>query len=207
MGDQGQGDQGQLDANVLVLNRFYMPIRVVDVRRAMTLLYRNCAEVIVIEDGQYANFDFESWCELSLLHAPEKQPGEDYLRTPRQEIQVPRIVRLVLYDRLPKSAVRFNRKNLFARDGHQCQYCVQSRPMSQLSLDHVIPRSQGGRTSWENVVCSCTACNSKKGGRTPQQANMKLLNQPHRPRTQVGMLTVSDDPKYASWKAFLPSTI
>ncbi len=151
-----------LDFSVLVLNRYYMSVRVVDVRRAMTLLYRGCAEVITIEDEQYCSYDFESWCELSLLHAMEKQEGEDFLRTPHQEVQVPRIVRLVLYDRVPKSSVRFNRKNYLRATGIVANTVGKTRPMSQLSLDHVLPRSQGGKTTWENVVCSCMNCNSRR---------------------------------------------
>ncbi len=196
-----------LDCSVLVLNRFYMAVRVVDVRRAMTLLYRRCAEVITIEEDAYSNYDFDSWCEVSQLHAMEKQNGEDYLRTPHQEVQVPRIVRLVLYDKVPKSTVRFNRKNLFARDGYRCQYCNQTRPMSQLSLDHVVPRSQGGKTTWENVVCCCTSCNSKKGGRTPVEANMRLLSHPSKPHANPGMVATLKDPRYESWKTFLPATV
>jgi 5-methylcytosine-specific restriction endonuclease McrA len=196
-----------LDCSVLVLNRFYMAVRVVDVRRAMTLLYRGCAEVITIEEDAYSNYDFDGWCEVSQLHALEKQNGEDFLRTPHQEVQVPRIVRLVLYDKVPKSTVRFNRKNLFARDGYRCQYCNQTRPMSQLSLDHVVPRSQGGRTTWENVVCCCTSCNSKKGGRTPLQASMRLLSHPSKPLANPGMVATLKDPRYESWKTFLPATV
>ena len=87
-------ESSALDCSVLVLNRFYMAVRVVDVRRAMTLLYRGCADVIVIEEDQYANYDFERWCELSDLHAMEKQNDEDYLLTPPRELQITRIVRL-----------------------------------------------------------------------------------------------------------------
>ncbi len=130
-----------LYCSVLVLNRFYMAIRVINVRRGLTLLYRGCAEVITIEEGQYANYDFESWCEVSQFYALEKQSGEDYIQAVNFELQVPRIVRLTRYDKIPKSAVRFNRKNLFARDDHRCQYCGQTRPANQLSLDHVIPRA------------------------------------------------------------------
>jgi len=198
-------ESSMLDCSVLVLNRFYMAVRVVDVRRAMTLLYRGCAEVITIEDDSYANYDFDSWCEMSQLHAMEKQEGEEFLRTPHQEVQVPRIVRLILYDKVPRSTVRFNRKNLFARDGYRCQYCGQTRPMSQLSLDHVLPRSQGGKTTWENVVCSCTHCNSKKGGRTPSEASMRLLSHPVRPHANPGMVATLKDPRYESWKTFLPT--
>ncbi|MEZ6137795.1 MAG: HNH endonuclease [Pirellulaceae bacterium] len=195
-----------LDCSVLVLNRFYMAIRVINVRRGLTLLYRGCAEVITIEDGQYANYDFESWCEVSQIYALEKQSGEDYIQAVNFEIQVPRIVRLTRYDRVPVSTVRFNRKNLFARDGHCCQYCGQTRPVNQLSLDHVIPRSHGGKTTWENIVCSCMSCNSRKGGRTPSQAGMHLLTKPVRPRSNPAMALPLDDPRYFSWKTFVQNS-
>jgi 5-methylcytosine-specific restriction endonuclease McrA len=192
-----------LGCSVLVLNRFYMAIRVVNVRRALTLLYRGCAEVITIEEGSYANYEFDAWCEVSQLLSLEKQPDEDYLQAVNFEIQVPRIVRLTRYDRLPKTSVRFNRKNLFARDDHRCQYCGQDRPASQLSLDHVVPRSHGGKTTWENIVCCCMQCNSRKGGRTPSQAGMKLLTEPSKPRSNPAMSFSLDDPRYASWKTFV----
>lgn len=192
-----------LECSVLVLNRFYMAIRVVNVRRAMTLMYRGCAEVITIENDQYFNYDFDAWCEISQLHALEKQPDEDYIRAVHFDLQVPRIVRLIRYDRLPKTTVRFNRKNLFARDGHRCQYCGQGRPLSQLSLDHVVPRSLGGKTTWENIVCCCLTCNSKKGGQTPFQAGMKLLSKPSKPHSNPSMVMPLKDPRYASWKSFV----
>ena len=194
-----------LDNSVLVLNRFYMAVRVVDVRRAMILLYRGCAEVITIESDSYANYEFESWCELSTLQSVDRQPEDEFLRTPNMELLVPRIVRLTLYDKVPKSTVRFNRKNLFARDNHLCQYCGQKRPLGQLSIDHILPRSQGGKTTWENVVCSCLNCNSRKGGRTPSQANMHLLSKPIRPHANPAVAATLQDPRYESWKTFLPS--
>ena len=192
-----------LGCSVLVLNRFYMAIRVVNVRRAITLLYRGCAEVITIDDGSYSNYEFEAWCEVSQLFALEKQPDEDYLKAVGFEFQVPRIVRLTRYDKLPRTTVRFNRKNVFSRDDHRCQYCGYQRPVNQLSLDHVIPRSHGGKTTWENIVCSCMKCNSKKGGRTPSQAGMKLLTEPAKPSGNPTMSFPLDDPKYASWKTFV----
>ncbi len=192
-----------LNSNVLVLNRFYMAIRVVDVRRAMTLLYRDCAEVISIDNGQYSNYDFEAWCELSQLTSLDKQTDEEYIRAVSFEIQVPRIVRLTRYDKVPKSVVRFNRKNLFARDDFRCQYCGQAQPTSQLSLDHVVPRSLGGKTTWENIVCSCLGCNSRKGGRTPDQAGMKLLKRPIKPSNSPAMVLPLEDPRYSSWRTFV----
>src|SRR5688572_10565789 len=142
-----------LSASVLVLNRLYMAVHVVSVRRAFMLLFRELAEVIHVEEGQYANYNFESWREISELKANFKEPHEDWIRAVNFEIQVPRVIRLLFYDRLPKQTIRFNRRNIFARDSNRCQYCGKRFPTSELSLDHVVPRSRGGETSWENVVC------------------------------------------------------
>ena len=195
-----------LDTNVLVLNRFYMAVRVVNVRRAMTLLYRQCADVIDSDDGSYVSYDFDSWCELSQLASLDKQTGEDFLKAVDFEIKVPRIVRLTRFDRMPVQTVRFNRRNLFARDDYRCQYCGKTEPVHKLSLDHVVPRSHGGATTWENIVCSCLRCNSRKGGRTPQQARMKLLTHPVKPRFNPLMTQSVDDPRYESWKTFLQTS-
>ncbi len=192
-----------LDSSVLVLNRFYTALRVVSVRRALTLLYRDCSEVITLENTYYSSYDFESWREFSLMCAEEKQPNEDYIQAVGFEMLVPRIIRLTRFDRIPALTIRFNRKNVFARDGHTCQYCGQEKPTSQLSLDHVIPRSHGGKTTWDNIVCCCMKCNSRKGGRTPQQARMELLSTPGKPRTNPLLMHSTVDPKYACWKTFL----
>lgn len=199
--------QSVLDSNVLVLNRFYMATRVVNVRRAMTLLYRDCAEVIAHEDGQYISYDFESWCELSQLTSADKQPGEEYLQAVGFELQVPRIVRLTRFDKMVTQTVRFNRRNLFMRDEYTCQYCGKTESTNKLSLDHVVPRSHGGPTTWENIVCCCLRCNSRKGGRTPKQAKMRLMRQPAKPRVNPVITRSVEDPKYASWKTFLPASV
>ena len=197
--------QSVLDTNVLVLNRFYMAIRVINVRRSFTLLYRDCAEVIDTENGQYISYDFESWCELSQLASLEKQPGEDYIQAVNFELRVPRILRLTRFDKMPAQTVRFNRKNLFARDAHTCQYCGRSEPAHKLSLDHVVPRSHGGPTTWENIVCCCLRCNSRKGGRTPREARMTLLSRPSKPRVNPLLIQSMEDPRYECWKTFLPA--
>jgi 5-methylcytosine-specific restriction endonuclease McrA len=115
------------------------------------------------------------------------------------------VVRLLYYDRLPKQTIRFNRRNIFARDTNRCQYCGKKFPTSELSLDHVIPRSRGGETNWENVVCSCVKCNVRKGGRTPQEANMHLIKQPVKPKRSPLLSVKLGNPKYQSWKSFLDS--
>jgi 5-methylcytosine-specific restriction endonuclease McrA len=192
-----------LASSVLVLNRFYVAIHVINVRRAFGLLCRELAEVIHVEDGQYANYDFESWREISELRSQFKTPDDDWIRSVNFEIQVPRVVRLLYYDRLPKQTIRFNRRNIFARDTNRCQYCGKKFPTSELSLDHVIPRSRGGETSWENVVCSCVKCNVRKGGRTPHEANMHLIKVPVKPKRSPLLSVKLGNPKYQSWKSFL----
>ena len=192
-----------LGASVLVLNRFYLAVHVINVRRAFGLLLRELAEVIHYQEGVYANYSFDSWREVSELKAAFKEPHEDWIRAVNFEIQVPRVVRLLAFDRLPKQAVRFNRRNIFARDGNRCQYCGKNFPTSELSLDHVVPRSRNGPTSWENVVCACVSCNVRKGGRTPAEAHMKLTRLPTRPKRSPLLAVKLGNPKYESWKTFL----
>lgn len=194
-----------LGASVLVLNRHYVAVHVINARRALSLLFRDFAEVIHIEDGQYANYDFPSWRAISELKALAKQEHEDWIRAVNFEMQIPRVIRLLEFDRVPQMTLRFNRRNLFARDGHRCQYCGRSLPSHQMSLDHVMPRSRGGETSWENIVCSCVDCNTKKGGRTPHEARMKLMTPPKKPQQNPLLSAKLRQPKYAMWKSFLPA--
>ena len=194
-----------LGSSVLVLNRTYLAVHVVGVKRAFSLLCRELAEVIHIEDGQYANYDFASWREISDLRSQfkEREPHQDWIRSVNFEIQVPRVIRLLFYDRMPKQTIRFNRCNIFARDGNRCQYCGKRFALSELSLDHVSPRSQGGDTTWDNIVCCCVKCNVKKGGRTPEQANMHLIKAPVKPKRSPLLAVKLGNPKYESWKSFL----
>lgn len=193
-----------LSSSVLVLNRFFLPVHVVSVRRAFILLYRDCAEIIHLEDGHFHNYDFPAWCEISAFRSHDKQPGDEWVQSVKFEVQVPRVVRLLRYERQPRSVLRFNRRNLFARDGNRCQYCGRSFPSHQLSLDHVMPRSRGGETSWQNVVCSCVNCNTKKGSQTPQEAHMRLMTTPAEPKANPLLLQKLTNPKYACWRTFLP---
>jgi 5-methylcytosine-specific restriction endonuclease McrA len=192
-----------LDGSVLVLNKFFMAVHVISARRAFCLLFKELAEVVAIDDGQYVSFDFASWREVSQARLRFKEPDDDYVRTVHFEIQVPRIIRLLAYDRLPRQKVKFNRRNLFARDGNRCQYCGRRFATSELSLDHVVPRIQGGRATWDNIVCACLKCNVRKGGRTPAQAGIRLIREPVEPRTSPALRLKLSHRKYRSWKAFL----
>jgi 5-methylcytosine-specific restriction endonuclease McrA len=197
-----------LSANVLVLNKFYQAVRVVNVRRAFSLLARDLAEVVHIETdvaGQsiWQNLDLQEWTQLSQLKHEFEPDGHDWLHTVRFAIAVPRIIRLLGYDKLPRQDVKFNRRNIFARDSNRCQYCGKKFSTADLSLDHVVPRSQAGKSTWDNIVCCCVKCNVKKGGRTPEQAHMKLLSKPVKPKRSPAIGFKLADARYKSWKQFL----
>ena len=194
---------GGLDAKVLVLNKLYMAVRIVSARRAFSLLVRDIAEVIHTDHGQYLNYDFCSWTEISELQREFEPDLHDWVRTVRLWIAVPKVIRLLGYDRLPQQSVKLNRRNLFARDHNRCQYCGKSFPSSELSIDHVLPRAQSGGESWENLVCACIGCNARKGGRTPAQARMSLIREPKRPRRHPMIVARLGQDKYQSWRAFL----
>jgi 5-methylcytosine-specific restriction endonuclease McrA len=197
------GASHALDASVLVLNKFYMAVHVISVRRAFCLLFKDLAEVITLDDGRYLSFDFQSWREVSEARSHFRHPDDEFIRTVHFEIQVPRVIRLLTYDRLPRQKVKFNRRNIFARDGNRCQYCGKRFATNELSLDHIMPRSRGGQATWENIVCACLKCNVRKGGRTPREAGMRLIREPVQPRTSPVLCLKLSHRKYQSWKTFL----
>ena len=195
-----------LESSVLVLNKFFMALHVISAKRAFVLLCKESAEVISVDDGKYNSYNFETWKDVSLYKAKSGLPDEDntsWIRTVSFEIEVPKIIRLVFYEKLPQSNVKFNRRNIFARDENRCQYCGQRFPTSELSLDHIVPKAYNGNTTWTNIVCACTDCNKKKGGRTPVQAGMRLIRKPAKPKhSPILSLKLRSD-KYRSWKQFL----
>ncbi|MFQ5851905.1 MAG: HNH endonuclease [Candidatus Binatia bacterium] len=183
-----------LNTKVLMLNRSYLPIHITSVRRAFSLLYQGIAWAV---NERYQTFDFESWSDLSVsVH-------DEYIGLVNQAIRVPRVILLVAYDRVPKRQVRFSRFNIYARDKCMCQYCGKRLPRHELNLDHVIPRSRGGTSTWENVVCSCQSCNRRKGGRTPQEAKITLLRKPYKPKWTPFMQETFSLSRYREWLPFL----
>jgi 5-methylcytosine-specific restriction endonuclease McrA len=203
---QAQSHAHALDASVLVLNRFYSPVHVISARRAFCLLFKGLAEVVTLDEGRYLSFDFQGWREASETRALARGPDDDFVRAVHFSVQVPRVVRLLAYDRFPRHRVKFNRRNIFARDGHRCQYCGLRFATSELSLDHVLPRSRGGGADWLNIVSACRKCNLRKGGRTPREAGMRLLREPEQPRTSPSLRLKLSQRRYRSWRSFLDSS-
>jgi 5-methylcytosine-specific restriction endonuclease McrA len=186
--------RGVLQSKSLVLNRSYLPIHITSVRRACVLLYQGIARVV---DEGYQTFDLPEWCERGL------EPGDEPLGLVGRAMAVPRVIALIQFDRVPRRSVRFTRHNVYTRDGNTCQYCGRRLPRHQLNLDHVIPRSQGGQSTWENIVCSCQTCNRRKGGRTPEQSGIRLLRRPLRPAWTPFLVHAAGVQRYREWRAFL----
>ncbi|QQR80905.1 MAG: HNH endonuclease [Deltaproteobacteria bacterium] len=182
-----------LTSHVLILNRSYLPIHITTLKRALVLLYQGVAKAV---DEQYAAFDFETWTELAVAAHHEK------VGLVNKMIRIPRVILLTTYNRVPTRHVQFSRLNIYLRDGNVCQFCGNKFQRTELNLDHVVPRSKGGKTSWENVVTSCIPCNHRKGGNTPDEAGMKLIRPPARPHwtpfTEMKLRQVQFD----AWKPY-----
>lgn len=156
-------------------------------KRAVSLL---CLDIAIGVDRDYQTY---TWSRL-LTEGPSPEKDEDfhYLHTVNKLVPVPKVLLLQDFDKRPPQHIRFSRGQVFMRDQHTCQYCAKTLPKQKLNIDHVVPRTQGGKTTWENVVASCHYCNRKKGGRTPGQAGMKLLTIPHRPSVSPLLTTLKD---------------
>ena len=174
--DEPPSSSSALNANVLVLNRHYCAVQVISVRRSLCLLCKGDAEVVHCENGTFATYDFASWIELSELRRElgEYSEHDDWVVSVNFHVQAPRIIRLLEFDRVPDEGVKFNRRNIFLRDEHRCQYC--------------------GRQFSSNV---------RKGSRTPQEAGMKLRRMPARPRRNPVITHKLNSRKYECWRTFV----
>ncbi len=197
----GPNMEALLDQPVLVLNRLWQAVNVIPARRAFALLARGHAAVIHHHADDFRVFSFLDWMDFSRHNPPLE--ALDTVRTPRTTIRLPRVILLTFFDRLPTKELKLTRNNVFARDKDTCQYCGKIFPREELNLDHVIPRDRGGRTTWENIVCSCIKCNSKKANRLPHEAHMRLICKPVRPKWRPVISLVLNNRQRERWKDFL----
>jgi 5-methylcytosine-specific restriction endonuclease McrA len=163
---------------VLLLNLSYEPLKVINWKKAITLLCLGKVEVI-----EEYGYDIHS---VSLT------------------IKLPSVVRLLRLVKRPKRPVRFSRQNIYARDRYRCQYCGKRFVSEELTYDHVLPRSRGGKTEWENIVTCCVSCNRKKGGKTPVEAKMRLIRKPTRPSWVPALrITIGIKEVPTAWRDYL----
>lgn len=188
-----------LNQQVLVLNRLWQAVNVCTVRRALTLLFEGRAEAVFGGDGgSFQTFNFDQWQDFS-----RKDPHPESIHAVSFKIRVPRVILLLLFDRLPKKEVKFTRYNIFERDKNTCQYCGRTFERKDLNLDHIIPKHRGGPTSWENIVCSCVKCNTRKANRTPVEAGIHLIRKPKRPKWRPFIQLNLGIHLHDSWRHFL----
>ncbi|QDT26642.1 HNH endonuclease [Gimesia panareensis] len=163
-----------LQRPTLILNRNWQPVGITTVARAVVKIWNETARVV--DPADYQTYSWADWAAL--------RPAEDELviHSSHAQFRVPEVITLLKYDRVPRNVVTFSRRNVFKRDRFTCQYCGCQPGSEELTIDHVLPRSQGGETSWENCVLACVECNSHKAARTPGQANMQLMKEPVRPK-------------------------
>jgi 5-methylcytosine-specific restriction endonuclease McrA len=164
-----------IDRQALVLNQNYEPLNVCGVKRAFVLVFGDKADLL--------------------------ETGNEEIRGVERSFPTPSVIRLRHQVRRPLPRIRLTRREVFARDRQRCQYCGLER--LDLTLDHVIPRHHGGTHEWENIVTACQACNHRKGGRTPREAQMRLLQKPILPQLSVPQLLVHYLNHYEEWRPFL----
>ena len=182
-----------LNRPTLVLNRSWQPVGVAPVSRSLVLLWNDNARVVNPQDYQ-----LYTWTDWSRLIPRE---DEMFIQGVRLRLRVPEVVALTHYDRIPINAVTFSRRNIYKRDRYTCQYCGAQPGTEELTLDHVLPRAQGGISTWENCVLACIGCNKRKADRTPEQAGMPLRKQPVRPVWRP--LYATRDMRIDSWTRFV----
>ena len=172
---QPRRSEVSVDSVVLLLNADYEPLNVCDLRRAFRLLFGEKAKVIEYDHTE--------------------------IRTPTVTLRAPSVIKLQYRIKRPRPRVRLSRREVFARDGHVCVYCGERT--QQLTLDHVVPRSTGGRSTWENLVLACMPCNVRKGNRLPDEARMPLIRQPRKPRWMPHSNEGISSVRKASWQRFV----
>jgi 5-methylcytosine-specific restriction endonuclease McrA len=190
-----------LEQPVLVLNRLWQAVNVIGAKRAFALLARGHAHVVHHHDEDFRVFSMMDWIDFSQNNPPIEEL--EAVHTPNRIIRLPRVILLSFFDKLPCKELKLTRSNVFERDKNQCQYCAKVFPREELNLDHVIPRHYGGKTTWENIVCSCIKCNSRKANRLPHEANMRLIRKPVKPKWRPVISLVLNTRHREMWKDFL----
>jgi len=166
-----------LNDPVLVLNRHWVPVNTCTVREAFKRLFAETARFIDTKDESLALHDFSTWVKLQVTE------GRPFIETWNSSILAPEVIVMgsACKNEKRRNTMTYSRRHLAKRDHHTCQYCGEQRPHEEMTIDHVMPRSRGGPSSWTNCVMSCFDCNSTKGDRTPEEAGMKLLTRPYEP--------------------------
>ena len=188
-----------MSSDVLVLNRSFYAVQITSWQRALSLVYLEHASVV---DGAYKTYSFEDWRNLSTII--QDHPA-GFVNTPKFKIAIPEVIALKLYDRLPTTEVKFTRRNIYEHYNYRCCYCGKKFGSIELNLEHVVPKSRGGKTGWDNIVTACIPCNLRKADKMPDEAGMKLLLKPSKPKWRGNMSLILQSPvkMRTTWQRFV----
>jgi 5-methylcytosine-specific restriction endonuclease McrA len=193
--------QAVLTRPTLVLNRNWQAIQVTTVKEAIGLVAKGSARIIDAET--YEAHDLFTWNDVSRAKAAF---SKYVIRSAKMALLPPEVIVLTEYAGMGERSVVFSRRNIFKRDRYMCQFCLKQfrseLAMKELTIDHVLPKSRGGRSSWENCVLACLACNKRKADRTPEEAGMKLKRRPKKP-SRILFTMVAPGKRMQSWQHFL----
>ncbi len=181
----------------LVLNRTWTPIQLTSVREAIGLVAKGSA--LIIEPETFLTHDLRTWNDVSRARAAL---GGEVIRSRHLALLPPEVVLLTSYEGMGERSVVFSRKNLFKRDRYTCQYCGAQPGPESLTVDHVVPRSRGGASTWENCVLACLDCNRRKADRPPEKSGLKLRKAPRKPSWKM-LAQVPPRLRRETWEQFL----
>lgn len=195
-----------LSLQVLTLNKTYQPLGLISVKEAIESVFSGRAEIIEQEkNGYFSNYDVHSWLELSNLkkELEEIEDHDIWINFHSPSFLAPRVIRFLEYNKTIIKKVRFSRKNILIRDNLTCAYCNTKFPVEQLQLEHIIPKSKGGKSTWLNTTASCKKCNDYKRDRTPEEAGMTIKRSPYVPKFLPRSNIHFKGKRYKFWEQFV----
>lgn len=186
-----------IDRSVLILNKCWIPINTTTAKHSFCLMYSDHAKGLLVEDDRILPLEWREWISLKVSE------NDDVVKTINGAIKIPNVIVLNYNDTIPKQVVKFTQKNLWERDNYTCQYTGRILNKKTGNIDHIIPKSQGGKSSWENCVLAHKEINSRKADKTPEQAGLKLIKKPTAPRVMPVSFYIRNKDEIKDWNVFL----
>lgn len=186
-----------IDRNVLILNKHWIPINTTSARHSFCLMYSEHAKGLLVEDDRVLPLEWKEWISLKVTET------EDAIRTINGNIKIPNVIVLNYNDIIPRQTIKFTQKNIWERDNYTCQYTGKLLNKKTGNIDHIIPKSQGGRSCWGNCVLAHKEINSQKADKTPEQAGLKLIRKPTAPRIMPVSFYIKNRDGIKDWNIFL----
>ena len=183
--------------SVLILNKYWIPINTTTPKHSFALMFSDNAKAILIEEDKVVPLDWNDWVNVNPSEKDRK------IKTVRGYIKIPSIIVLNYYDKIPRQTIKFTQKSLWERDNFTCQYTGKKVNKTNGNIDHIIPKAQGGKTSWENCVIAHKEINAIKADRTPEQAGLKLLKKPSAPKLMPVSFYIRNKEDIEDWNLFL----